>query len=58
MKMKVTATRNSSGFDPNSARSLFGRGALRRHDLCQNVDLAASSDKYRQPCVCRSSSAV
>ena len=58
MKTKVTATCNSSGLGPNSVRSLFGRGALRRRDHCQNVDTAASSDKYRQPCVCRFSSAV
>lgn len=44
MKTKVTATCNASGLRPNSVRSLFGRGALRRHDHCQNVDFAASSD--------------
>ena len=53
MKAKDPATCNTSGLGPNSVRSLFGRGALRRRDLCQNV-----VDKYRQPFVCRFSSAV
>lgn len=40
MKAKDPATCNTSGLGPNSVRSLFGRGALRRRVLCQNVDTA------------------